>query len=289
MYTVVVHEEPGPFLDQAGPWLMQREDLHNLILSLAGDRARSGSWETGALFAVVTAEGEVVGCAVRTPPHKVLLTEMPVEAVPMLVEALRSRYGEIPGAMGPTPVASAVADGWTRSRGGSWELGMENGIYRLDSVIAPRGVSGRIRPAAAGDLDLAITWGEGFSRDAGVAFPRARDAVERWIVEKRLHVWEDSGQPVSIAVVQGMTERGCRIGYVYTPPDRRGNGYASGIVAALSGKMLDAGRRFCVLYTDLSNPTSNAIYRRLGYHLIAEVRDCVVVEHGGPRRARSDR
>ena len=37
--------------------------------------------------------------------------------------------------------------------------------------------------------------------------------------------------------------------------------------------MLDSGVSFCVLYTDLSDPTSNAIYQRLGYRAIADVRD----------------
>ena len=33
--------------------------------------------------------------------------------------------------------------------------------------------------------------------------------------------------------------------------------------------MLDRGDR-CVLYTDLDNPTSNAIYQRLGYEPVDE-------------------
>jgi predicted GNAT family acetyltransferase len=45
------------------------------------------------------------------------------------------------------------------------------------------------------------------------------------------------------------------------------------LVAELSRKMLADGCGFCVLYTDLSNPTSNAIYRRIGYRLIETVQD----------------
>ncbi len=60
-----------------------------------------------------------------------------------------------------------------------------------------------------------------------------------------------------------------RIGPVYTPPDRRGRGYASAVVAGVSRSALDAGHR-CILYTDLENPTSNAIYRAIGYRAVAE-------------------
>jgi uncharacterized protein len=61
------------------------------------------------------------------------------------------------------------------------------------------------------------------------------------------------------------------IGAVYTPPQFRKRGYASVAVATLSQQLLDSGRRSCFLYTDLSNPTSNAIYARLGYEPLDDV------------------
>jgi predicted GNAT family acetyltransferase len=57
---------------------------------------------------------------------------------------------------------------------------------------------------------------------------------------------------------------------VYTPPERRGRGYASACVATLSAATLDAGLR-CILYTDLGNATSNSIYRSIGYRAVAEL------------------
>lgn len=60
---------------------------------------------------------------------------------------------------------------------------------------------------------------------------------------------------------------------VYTPPAARGRGYASACVAALSQRVLDDGAHFCMLYTDLANPVSNAIYQRIGYVPVADVTD----------------
>jgi predicted GNAT family acetyltransferase len=34
--------------------------------------------------------------------------------------------------------------------------------------------------------------------------------------------------------------------------------------------MLDEGRRFCFLYTDLANPTSNRIYTAIGYEPVTD-------------------
>jgi len=85
-----------------------------------------------------------------------------------------------------------------------------------------------------------------------------------------LRVWEDN-TPVSMAGASGPTPNGIRVGAVYTPPERRRRGYASGLVAALSQEQLDAGKRFCFLYTDLANPTSNKIYQDIGYEAVSDV------------------
>jgi predicted GNAT family acetyltransferase len=84
-------------------------------------------------------------------------------------------------------------------------------------------------------------------------------------------VWDDGGDVVSMAAYTGPSPNGIRVNGVYTPPDRRGRGYATGCVAALSRWLLDRGRTFCFLYTDLTNPTSNAIYQRIGYRPVADV------------------
>jgi predicted GNAT family acetyltransferase len=61
-----------------------------------------------------------------------------------------------------------------------------------------------------------------------------------------------------------------RVSGVYTPPERRRRGYASGCVAAISQVALERGAAACVLYTDLDNPTSNTIYQRIGYRPVVE-------------------
>jgi predicted GNAT family acetyltransferase len=71
----------------------------------------------------------------------------------------------------------------------------------------------------------------------------------------------------------GPTPRGVRINFVYTPPAHRGRGYATSCVAALTRHLLDPGKEFCFLFTDLANPTSNKIYRRLGYRHVCDFRD----------------
>ena len=70
-----------------------------------------------------------------------------------------------------------------------------------------------------------------------------------------------------------LAERRLRIGFVYTPKEERGKGYASACVAAASEKALETGYKFCCLFTDLGNPTSNSIYQRIGYNPVTDVLD----------------
>ncbi|HKZ79128.1 MAG TPA: GNAT family N-acetyltransferase, partial [Pyrinomonadaceae bacterium] len=83
-------------------------------------------------------------------------------------------------------------------------------------------------------------------------------------------LWEDP-QPVSLTSYGGPTPNSVRIGPVYTPPEFRRRGYASACVAAASQYLLDSGRKFCTLFTDLGNPTSNHIYQVIGYAPVCDV------------------
>jgi predicted GNAT family acetyltransferase len=74
-----------------------------------------------------------------------------------------------------------------------------------------------------------------------------------------------------MAAHTGPTPNGVRVGAVYTPPELRGRGYASACTAAVTQRLLADGRRFCFLFTDLSNPTSNSIYQKIGYRPVCDV------------------
>jgi len=82
-------------------------------------------------------------------------------------------------------------------------------------------------------------------------------------------LWE-SAAVVSMTGASPAPPDGARIGPVYTPPALRGHGYATALVAHASAHALTHGRTRCYLHTDLANPTSNAIYQRIGYEWVCE-------------------
>jgi GNAT superfamily N-acetyltransferase len=275
---VVVHPDARAFLARATPWLEAAEDVNNLVLSIAGKVAAALPSAPGVktpFFATVEEGDEVVGCSFRTPPHKLVLTPMPVAGARLVAEAAAERWDVLPATLGPAAQARAAAEAWVAARGGRIRPGMKQRLYRLDAVTAPDGVPGRMRTAVEEDLALVGTWGDAFGDELGAAFRSTAEARAAWVEAGRLALWED-GEPVSMAVGSGASRRGMRVGYVYTPPERRGRGYASALVAALSQRLLDEGYAFCVLYTDLGNPTSNAIYARVGYRPVLDVEDVLI-------------
>ncbi len=275
---VTTYSTPDDFLRAAKPWLLREEARYNLIIGLAELMARRGDWSSDTLFATVHASravgAPVAGCVMRTPPHKLLVTDLPEGCEDAVTRVVGERYDSIPAVLGERRSARAVADAWVATKGGRVTPGMKQGIYSLRRVRFPEGVEGARRVGGADDFDRACAWSEAFAAEVGILYPPAPETVRNWLDEGALHLWVDpEGEVSTMAVAHGATDCGARIGYVYTPPERRRRGYASALVASLSQHVLDVGKEFCVLYTDMSNPTSNAIYGAVGYELIEVVQD----------------
>jgi GNAT superfamily N-acetyltransferase len=280
--------DPAAFAARALPYLLANEVEHNLLVGLALRAAAvPDAFDVPPITLLVESDGGVAGAAMQTPPLNLILsrfTEPRAAALDALVElAQRLTEGRdadpvaIPGVVGPVAEADGFAERWTAARGLAQRLGRAERIYELTEVRAPRGVSGSLRTATGDDLPLLAVWIVAFQAEAlGEDMPltEARQVAEAWLAgSRRVYLWERADQPVSLACAVGPTPHGIRIGPVYTPPELRGHGYASACTAAVSQAQLDAGRRWCCLYTDLANPTSNHIYAEIGYRPEADVHE----------------
>jgi predicted GNAT family acetyltransferase len=91
------------------------------------------------------------------------------------------------------------------------------------------------------------------------------------IAEGDFLLWFDAeGVPVSVAGFTPIVAGTARIGPVYTPPELRGRGYAGAVTAAAGQTLRDRGAAEVLLFTDLANPTSNALYQRIGYRAVTD-------------------
>ena len=94
------------------------------------------------------------------------------------------------------------------------------------------------------------------------------------IADGSLFIWEND-DAVAMAGLEHETARGIAISWVYTPAHVRRRGYATACVATLTQSILDGGKKFCCLYTDLANPASNSIYQKIGYRPVCDVQDWI--------------
>jgi uncharacterized protein len=272
---VVIGVEPEQFLDTAGPLLLEDEARHNLILGLATTlRDHPEVYPRRRLWLVHDRE-ETVAAALQTPPFSLVLAKpRSPDALAALAGALESESVELPGVTAAVPEADQFAAIWERRARVRRRPRMRQRIYRATTIAAPAGVPGSPRPATRADRDLLVRWLGEFAREASADERSPAHDAERW-VDARLGgaggfvIWED-GEPVSLAGMGGRTPNGVRIGPVYTSPDRRRRGYGSAVTAAATAEQLASGRRFCFLYTDLANPTSNRIYMDLGYQPVCD-------------------
>jgi predicted GNAT family acetyltransferase len=176
------------------------------------------------------------------------------------------------------------ADAWVAANGVRRRPGWSLGGFKLTEVTPPaRPARGTFRAARENDSDGLVRWAEDFfveTRHVGKDDPR--QVVEERIREGRLFVWCDPGdRPACMAGWAGATPNGVRVNFVYTPPGNRGRGYAASCVAALSRHLLDSGRRFCFLFTNLENRTANKIYAEIGYRHVGDYRDVRFESRGG--------
>jgi predicted GNAT family acetyltransferase len=246
------------------------------MLAIASAWARHGELPSGSQVYLVTVGGvsEPEAAALMTVPHNVILTRAPAGAVGALVEDLGRAEYPVPGVHAPSQTAEAFAQAWSRARGIPNRLTKTLRIHELTRVMAVASPPGEFRQAREAELDQLAAWFEASWAEAGggLAGQTGMKVARRNFGEGWLFVW-DHGEPVSMASATGPTPSGIRVSGVYTPPEHRGRGYATSCVAALSARLLAEGRRFCFLFTDAANPTSNAIYQRIGYVQVAEVQE----------------
>ena len=250
-------------------FLLRRPVEHNLVLSLLHQRRARP--EPG-LYWAVSDHGEVVGLLLRSPLDFVAtLTPMSAPAVAVLVDALIQDAPDLPGINGEASTVATFAGHWAERATVAAAPIEAHRLYQLHSAPKPAPAPGILRRADAKDAEMLAEWSRGFQTEVGR--PHAGDIAEvtrRRVGEGRLWIWEDQG-PVSAAGATAAVAGVARVNFVYTPPEHRRRGYAAACVSELSAHLLASEADTCVLYAQLANPTSNGVYRSIGYRAVTEI------------------
>lgn len=285
-------DDPREFLDRAGEHLGQRPVEATIVtttahrLAAVGDGGLPHRW-----FAVVSdPAGEVAGVAMRTAPfapYPPYLLDMDDAAATALARAVLARGEVVAGATGLRPAVDVFASTLAAAGGGEPAVHLHHRLFELGTLVAPRVVPGRLRPARRDEAGLVLEWIHRFLRDADEQAGRTGGFgdhdhfttadVERKLDEGVLWFWEDgSGRVVHLTGANPPSFGVVRIGPVFTPADERGRGWAAAAVAAVSQLLRDRGDRV-ILFTDQANPVSNALYLALGFEPVVDTAELRIV------------
>jgi len=223
-------------------------------------------------------DGTVDGALLQTPPYALMLASGPDTSVPGLLTVLSAERG-LPAAVHLEAGREVrfLADWASVTGGGTGAPRLRSRLYRLGDLTPPvPAPAGSARLADHADTDLLVDWHAAFRLEAEGAGPEdARRTVEERLSYRGLVLWEAGGEPVAMAGLTHTVAGVARVAGVYTPRDHRRQGYGSAVTTAASEVALARGASEVVLFTDLANPTSNAIYQALGYR---PVEDRVLLE-----------
>ncbi|MHA2297183.1 MAG: GNAT family N-acetyltransferase [Candidatus Hodarchaeales archaeon] len=278
------YTEIEEFYSTCSTFLKEHEAENNLIWGILKTlRTNIHAYDperTPELVAVFENE-EVVLVSIRTPPYNQIVSYTDKkEAIPVLVDFLAKRGEDIPGVLGFKEGALLFAEEWTKRFEKTFVLNMNERIYKLEHVNPDIKGTNQFEIASEGNLDLLIQYAQQFVEDAFANTTpeqiergkiQMKKSIEQRIAEKKVYVLKVQNQIVSLAGATRETPNGRTITLVYTPPEFRRKGYATELVAKLCQSILEEGNKFCTLFTDLANPTSNKIYMNIGYQPIIDV------------------
>jgi RimJ/RimL family protein N-acetyltransferase len=265
------HDELATFAELSRQLLWADPVRHTVAITIVAVRQRLDAPQDLKHLITVHEGGEVRGAALQVAGWPLVVSALPAPFAGAVAGVLAERDPDLAGASGPKAEADAFADAWLARTGRRRHGSMGQRLFALQSLTPPVGVPGAPRVATLDDLELLAAWRADF--EAAVipeSWPRAgAEAIARQVRAGHGNIlWEVDGEPVAMAGASVPAASMSRIGPVWTPPRHRNRGFGSAVTAAASRWALDAGAEHVVLFTDLSNPVSNAIYPRIGYRAV---------------------
>lgn len=265
------HSDPDAFLEAAQPALTRSEAAAVAFAAWVG-ALKAAPEHDGDIYLATYVQEDGHGAAIRRPDGPVVFENADPAAAAAFAHDLAADCPKLSGAVGALAACKAFARAWHERTGRAHVQRFHLRHFKLTEVSPVPSASGAPRVAVEADSDWLREVQYAFLAEAGVPDnpERILASMPRRLAEEQYWIWDDEGA----VAYAGWTPSGkdaARIAPVYTPPACRSRGYATALVAALSRALLAGGRRRIFLVADVANPTSNAIYARIGFRPESDV------------------
>ncbi len=268
------YKTPQLFLDDTETLLEQRELENNLILGLCKGFTDKTKIFDKCVFINSFDEKQIQATSIKTYSKAIVsgITK-DLQHIKALADFYLEKDIDLPGVVGESFYSIEFSKFY-----GKLQVSERTMIvHKLTEVNNLPLSTGDLLRATDQDIELLADWTVRFEEDAKT-FPRQSNEQILESTKSRVGLgnifkWVDKGEIVSIAAIVRQTKNAGIVGLVYTPNKLRGNGYATSAVQKLSERILQNGFKYCGLFTDKSNPTSNNIYKKIGYCPATEFTD----------------
>ncbi len=263
---VARHSDPDAFLAAAAPMSARGEASASFFTGWAHLMKRTPAQADGRVYLATCRHGRIHGAAIQRDEGPVIIGQSDAPAAIAFADDLARDWAGLQGVVGALPAAEAFARRWNRLTGRTHRLRVRLRQHALATVNDLPMAPGAPRTATEADTEWLIERQYAFMAEVGLPDPpsRVRELLPGRVAHGEFWIWDHDGR----AAYAGFSDAApdfARIAPVYTTPECRGRGYATSLVAKMARELLARGKRRLFLTTDIANPTSNAIYARIGF------------------------
>ena len=270
--TITRHSDPDVFLAAAAPLLAANPAIRSFASAVADAwRSDRADFLREAYVATYT-RGTSHGLAVRRRGGPIVIENSAPDAARAFADDVPDALRALAAVGGERDACEAFALRWNARFGTTHRLGVHMRHHRLTEVSALPAAEGTYRTADATDADWLASRSLAFAQEAGLNDSRELlvEGMRKRLARGGFRIWDHEGTRAAFAGWGTAGVADARIAPVYTEPPVRGRGYATALVGTLAGELLAQGRRAIFLLTDVANPTSNAIYARIGFRPLSD-------------------
>jgi hypothetical protein len=273
--------ELDKFLTATGEYLRERAADNFALLSAAQDARDTGTarppaagGRPEALYGWWAPQdgAEPRGAFLNDPSGRLIIAGRTPEPAAALAATL-ARAGRtgfaVSGVDAPSAAADAFAAAWSQRSGMAVKVHRTSQVFRLAGPVRDyEAPAGRARPATWADRELLVSWMRAMGNEVGNLGVAPEASADDLLGYEGAALWEAGDAPVAMAVVTRPVAGVVRVTAVYTPPERRGRGYAMAVLVAVARAVLVGRAREVVVLVDRLRPLRRA--QRLGFELEGE-------------------
>jgi predicted GNAT family acetyltransferase len=247
--------------------------MYGIVNKISNNKNQYG--DEDPFFTIISEDNETNIFGLMTPPYTMLVysNKYTEKAIDLFVNNIIEHCKNIPGITGEKYLVEIIINKYIKKTKREYILDKKLGIYKLEKVNEYQKPDGTFRKAEIKDREIIKEYSVNFSNYTNEPITdneKLDKNVTEDIMNNNYYVYEYNNEIASMARKQRPTKNGMAIGPVYTFDKYRNRGYGTAVVSELSKIILNSGKTFCTLFTDLSNPTSNSIYKKIGYKLAGE-------------------